>query len=318
MRRLTIAAIAPTMAAVIVLLMGGQPAAAQEAAMQEQDVSRGIWLRTEAVEAFVALAPRFRVLSIRRPGEVSLSAGVGVAEQGLRLAFMEPDQVPGSFDVGNVPAEVLEQSDTSLRVRLQPAAGLQYTVTLTLDPAIARIKLQYTLTNVGEAERRVAPWSVIAFARDGTIIVPFDDQPRKRRRIVLPWWGDWPQPGVRIGRDALLSDASVPLAGTAYKIGVITNAAWVAFVRGGQVLVSRVRFDAEAQYPEDGANITVFHAAGEQRIWCETEQMGPLRTLPPGESTTMVETIELGNVTAPANPTPDTWRAAIEAAGQDP
>lgn len=295
------------------------PAVADKAAettLAPHEGYRGIWVRSEAIEAFVALEPQFRVLSIKRPDEGTLMAGQAVAEHGLRLAFMEPDQVPASFDVGNVPAELLERSEGSVRVRLAAAEGLQYSVWLRLDQAHPRIELRYTLSNVGDGERRVAPWSVLSYARDGVMVVPFGDQPRARRRIVLPWWGEWPQPGIRISRTALLSDASAPLAGGAYKVGVITEAGWVAFARDGQGLVSQVRFEPDQVYPEDGANITLFHAAGEARTWCETEQVGSLRRLVPGASATMVETIELIRFDPPVDPTPDTMRSVIETARQ--
>ncbi len=119
--------------AVWVALIAAPAATAAPAELTEHDGSRGVWLRTPAAEAFVAAEPRFRVLAFARAGQPSLMADANVAEQGVRLAFMGPDQVPPSFDVGNVPAEIVERTPSSVRVRLAPAAGLRYEVTLTLE-----------------------------------------------------------------------------------------------------------------------------------------------------------------------------------------
>src|SRR5690554_5760692 len=159
--------------ALVLLLPVGSLMAAEET-LVEHEGHRGLWLRSDAAEVFIGIEPQFRVLSFRRPGEPSLMAGQNVAETGLRLAFMEPDQVPASFDVGNVPAEVLERTPRSVRVRLKAAAGLQYTVRMQLDEADPALMLWYELANAGDKPRQVACWSVTSFARQGMIIAPFD------------------------------------------------------------------------------------------------------------------------------------------------
>src|SRR5690606_27175345 len=138
-----------------------------------------------------------------------------------------------------------------VRVRLKAAAGLQYTVRMQLDEADPALMLWYELANAGDKPRRVACWSVTSFARQGMIIAPFDQQPRARRRVVLPWWTRWPQPGVAFGRDALAVDAAAPVVGNACKVGLINNTGWIAFRRGDQALISRVAFEADSIYPED-------------------------------------------------------------------
>lgn len=282
--------------------------------VETYDGYQGAWLRTDAAEVFVATEPHFRVLAFRRIGRPSLMADANVAEQGIRLAFMEPEQVPPSFDVGNQPAAFLDRTQRTARVQLSPAAGLRYTVELELADDSPLLRLGYVLENVGDAERRIACWSVISFARDGTMIAPFGTRPRSRRQIVLPWWTRWPQPGVTFGRDALAIDCSAELDGNAYKVGLRTDCGWAAFVRGDQALISTTPFDPAGEYPEGGANITLFHSTG-QRIWCETEQVGTLQTIRPGEAARLSETLRLVDLPQPVAAEPDALRAQIEAAG---
>ncbi len=274
---------------------------------------RGAWLKNEHIEAFVALQPSFRVLDVRRPGEKSLLADEHVSEQGIRLAFAEPDQVPTSFSVGNQPAKILDQTATSIRVQLEPASGLRYTVSVTLDARRPSLLMDCALENVGEKLRRVAPWVVAAFERKGQMLVPFGIQTHSRRRLVLSFWTAWPQPGVRFGLDTLLVDTAAAGIGDAWKIGIITNTGWGAFIRDGEALLSHVPFDPTAIYPEDGANITLFESMMPP-LWCELEQLGPLRDLKPGQSAHILQQFSLFKVVTPGKDEPDAWRAALEKA----
>lgn len=291
------------------------PAAAQAGdAIEEHDGYRGFWLRTRSAEVFVATRPVFRLLSLRRPGERSLMADRSVYEQGVRLAFMEPEQIPVSFDVGNRPVEsIRREGAAAARVTLAVATGLRYHVDVSLDAQLARLHLRCALENVGPVLRTVACWSVTSFPRgQGVIVVPFADAPRSRRRLVLPFWTAWPQPGVHFGRDAIAADTSAPLVNLAYKVGVITDAGWIAYARGDEALVDSGPFDARAAYPEDGANITFFEAADGESVWCEIERLGPFRMIAPGEHASLSQTIDLIKLAPAPTDAPDLLRRAIE------
>lgn len=276
---------------------------------------RGVWLKNDRIEAFVVTEPMFRVLSIRKPGEASLMDGPMLAERGIRLAFMGPDQVKTSFDVGNQPATILEQKPMSMQLRLAPADGLQYEVEIALAPDAARLTLVYRLRNVGDAERTVGCWSVISYPCDGAIVIPFDQTPRSRRRIVMPWWTRFPQPGFAFGRDTLLADSTKPVASTAHKVGVITDAGWIAFAKNDRALVSSCDFDAKATYPEDGANVSLFQTVQPDGSRCETEQMGPVKALAPGATIEHRETVELLTMPQPAPlDDPDVLRTLLQTA----
>lgn len=276
---------------------------------------RGVWLKTDQIEAYVVTEPQFRILSIRKPGERSLMDGPMLAERGVRLAFMESEQVKTSFDVGNQPATVLAQSDSSIQVRLAPADGLRYEVEIALSRDSPRMSLVYRPYNVGNAERLIGCWSVISYPCDGAIVIPFGDTPRSRRRIVMPWWTRWPQPGFSFGRQTLVADTTKPVAKTAHKVGVITESGWIAFVKKDRALVSRADYVANATYPEDGANVSLFQTVQPEGSRCETEQMGPVKRVAPGAAIEHRETIDLIDLPAPAPlDDPDALRTLLQTA----
>ena len=270
----------------------------------EHDGYRGVWVKTDAIEAFVATQPKFRILSIRKPDKPSLIADAKIDEPGVRLAFMSPGQVKTSFDPGLTTAEIVEPG----RFRLKPADGMQYTVTANPETHANRISFTYELKNVGDQPRTVGCWSVTSFPCDGTIALATGQQRRARRRMVLSWWSRWPMPGLVFGRDAMSFDTAAAKEPGVAKIGLITDAGWVAFVRGQTALLSSVSYDPAATYPEDGPNITVFQTVGPKGSRAETEQMGPLKKLAAGESVSMTETFEIIELPQAIN-LPKDWAA---------
>jgi hypothetical protein len=165
-------------------------------------------------------------------------------------------------------------------------------VEISLETDRARMKLDYQLENTGDKPRCIACWSVMSFPPRGYILAPFGEL-HARRKLLLPWWTAWPQPGVGFGINALLMDASTKAVGDAYKIGVITSSGWIAFVRENEVIVSTVPFIPDATYPEDGANLALFKSGTSGHGRCETEQMSPLMEVSPEKSVRLSETLDL-------------------------
>lgn len=275
----------------------------------DHDGYRGVWVKSDKIEAFVATQPKFRILSIRKPGDQSLIADAKIDEPGVRLAFMSPNQIKTSFDPGLTTAEQIGAGT----FQLKPADGLQYTVTVTPDATKPKLAITYELKNVADQPRTVAVWSVSSFPCDGVISVPTGQQRRARRRMVMSWWSRFPVPGLVFGRDSLSLDTTAAKDPGVMKLGLITDAGWAAFTRGGSAIVSRVSFDATATYPEDGPNITVFQGITAKGARAEIEQMSPLKNLAPQESVQMTETFELLDLPQSIN-LPREW--ATGAAGE--
>lgn len=299
--------------AIAASLLGSTAAIAESAANEDLGEYRGQWLRTDTAEVFIAVEPAFRLLQFRSLGGESLfSDAADVGEIGLRLAVMEPEQNAESGAPGAQAGEIVELDDGRATVRLRPANGLRYEIDLSLRDDAPVLEAAYRLHNESDAERAVACWSMISYELDGRIVAPFGEAPRTRRRVVLPWWASWPQPGVAWGRRAMAADVATPLNGHTYKVGVITDSGWLAFVRGRSALVSSAPFDPAATYPEDGANVTFF-VLDKERRWCETEQVGALQRVAPGGYAELRETLTL--VELPDAPDePDALRETIEKA----
>ena len=295
------------------------PGHANVAALVEHDGYTGRWLRNERSEVFVAVKPEFRLLSFGFIGERSPMAGAGDARQGWRLACMQPGQTPTSFAPGNQPARftALASRQATVRLKASEQTHTRYTVQLTLDAREPRLRVIAMLQNTGERARRFAAWSLTSFPRRGRLIAPFGRAPRSRRRLVYPFWTQLPQPGVTFGLNAMTVNLDALLRGRAFKVGLISDAGWIAHQRGDTVLLSHAPRHDRADYPEGNANATLFQQHTQDDAWAELEQVGPLRRIAPGRSAVLTETLHLLRLER-RDAGPDKLRQRIEAAWHAP
>lgn len=277
---------------------------------------QGLWLRTESMCIFVGVEPAFRLLGFRRADQVSLWAEPPVAESGLRLAYMEPEQKPGSFHPGQQPARIISFSDRRALVELAPSSvtKTQYTVHVELDRDRSSIHLQFRLKNLDQTTRRFAAWSVIALPSVGQIIVPYGQTLHDRRRMVLPPWSTQPQANLTMGHHALAMDLDHDMTGSAFKLGLDTDAGWAGYRLGRQVLLSCSAYDPNAEYPEGDANVTIFQMNADAKDWAEIEHVSPLTEVPPAGEVVLNQTVWLLEIPVSDPLGPDALREAIHRA----
>ncbi len=186
--------------------------------------------------------------------------------------------------------------------------GLRIHRRLTLIPQAARAQLQVTFENAidrpvrwaiwdvaqvncsrsrpdGKLEPNTDCWVYIPTARDGEATWPYqalygDEQD--------PQWHAEVVPGVM----------GVHYLGHVGKIGVASPGGWVAFANqaAGYVFCARFAYEAGAEYPDGGASVEVWTESPgapspvpirSPGCLLEVEVLGPLRTLQPGEKTSL-------------------------------
>ncbi len=303
------------------------------AVMEVHDGYKGRWLRSDRVEVFVAVEPMFRLLSFRTIGHMSLMATSDNPPAGLRLALMEPQQIPDSFDPGNQPGRLVSFDTRSANIALQASSktDTRYTIDVALDDDKPRLAITCRLHNDASMTRTMAVWSLVSFPRRGQLVAPFGNEPRARRQLVYPFWSRLPQPGVRYGFDALTIDLDIPLQGRAFKVGLTTDAGWAAYVGGASGDTSTLLMHAprmeQAIYPEGNANVTLFEQdtaeessaqtqssgamTSKPKTWAEIEMVGPLMRVEPGQSIQHHQSLWLLPAITVA-PDPDSMRRQIQ------
>lgn len=316
MQRRRIAAATATW--LIVSLVSGCAAyradASEPAVTLEQHLEhRGHWLRGEGVEVFVAVEPAFRLLSLRRPGQPTLTAQPPLPEVGLRLAYMEPEQNEDSFDPGTQPAQVRQSSEQSIDLELQASGKTQtqYAVRVDVDPDRPALRLQFRLKNLASSPRRYAAWSVIALPSVGQVVVPYAQRDFGRRRMVLPPWSIQPQANLHTGRSALAMDLDHDMSGRAFKLGLGSDAGWIGYRLGTAALLAHVPCDPAGEYPEGDANLTIFQMNADEKDWAEIEHLSPLTDIGPGDELVMRQSVWLLDLPDQSPMSPDALRQAM-------
>ena len=107
----------------------------------------------------------------------------------------------------------------------------------------------------------------------------------------MPWCGSARQsemttPAVFSRSASRSMDKMAISAPTPCKIGLSGQAGWIAYRRGGTVLVKRATYHEGATYPDFGASLQCYSGGD----FIEIETLGPLVSLAPGASVDHRET----------------------------
>ena len=182
-----------------------------------------------------------------------------------------------------------------------PRTGLQITRELELEPGAARAVLRRTLRNLSDRHVRWSLWDVTQLecgdGRGGVrpgchMSVPLHPASRFPGGYVV-LYGPSDNPQWRTDQAGIFG---IEYAGRLGKVGLDSQAGWVAFSDGEWAFVHRFEVRAGADYPDDGATVEVWtHGPGiaagvdfgQQQLrgeFMEMEVLGPLEPLAPGQA----------------------------------
>jgi len=181
-----------------------------------------------------------------------------------------------------------------------PRTGLQITRELILEPGAARAVLRRTMRNASDHPVRWSLWDVTqldcgngrgAPRPDCHISIPFNPASRFPDGYVV-LYGPHDNAQWRTERSPVFG---VEYAGALGKVGLDSQAGWVAFSDGEWALLHQFDVDAGADYPDCGATVEVWtHGPGvaagvdfgQEQLrgeFMEMEVLGPFESLSPGE-----------------------------------
>ena len=184
-----------------------------------------------------------------------------------------------------------------------PRTGLQITRDLSLEPGAARARLRRSMRNVSQRRVRWSLWDVTQLecaAPNGSIragcwmTIPLNSTSRYPDGYAV-LYGASDNPQWRTEHRGLFG---IEYAGALGKVGLDSQAGWVAFCDTGDEWMFAHRFsvEPEAQYPDDGATVEVWTQGpgiaagvdfGQARLggqFMEMEVLGPLVDLAPGDA----------------------------------
>jgi hypothetical protein len=205
---------------------------------------------------------------------------------GHRL-WIAPEGQPRSYGPDNGPIKHESAGPRAIRLTQPVEAGtkIEKEILVTLDEQGSGVTVLHRLTNRGTAPFELAPWALTIMNGGGTAIVP--QEPYKKhadallpaRALILWHYTDLADARFAIGPKFIRLSTNAAMK-EPQKVGVMNKAGWAAYAREGTVFVKRYPWKDGAHYPDYGSNTEVFT----QTTFIEVETLGPLTTLPPGET----------------------------------
>ncbi|HYO42716.1 MAG TPA: hypothetical protein VES19_05900 [Candidatus Limnocylindrales bacterium] len=269
---------------------------------------RTVKVSNEAVTVEVLAEAGPRLVRLRREGlpgnllaetpDLGWDTALGRYELlgGHRLWFAP--EVPDRVAVPDSSGLVLETLDDGLRMTgaEEPVTGLVRSIELRLHPSMPAMSLLHRVENRGPQSLDLAPWAITQLPLGGAALIPqrraaAGHLPRPNRNLVLWPYSSWDDPRLHVRDGLIVVDA---VAGPDLKVGCLDDTGWVAYVRDGVALVRRFEPAPDQPHADLGCNIEAFCGSR----YLELEILGPMRTLAPGTSATLLERWEVRHAPA--------------------
>jgi len=172
--------------------------------------------------------------------------------------------------------------------------GIRKSLEIHLHPHRPTLMVIHHLHNEGPRPVSMAAWAITQLPLGGVALLPqprrpLADNPFAPNRLFV----FWPYACVNDSRlewgDDLVQVHGRATGGEPFKLGCFDSTGWCAYLRRGTLFVKRFDQRPDCRYADFGCNVEVYVNDG----FLELETLGPLEEVPPGASTTHVETWEV-------------------------
>jgi hypothetical protein len=179
--------------------------------------------------------------------------------------------------------------DGGLRLTGMPEepTGIEKAIAIRLEENRAAATITHTLRNTGVWPVELSPWALTQLPHGGVALFPFKAPAKSdyvpNRHLVLWPYSRWRDPRLTLYEDLALLEARPD--GEAFKLGYLSHAGWLSYLRGGLLFVKRFTPQPSAVHPDRGCNVESYL----DDRFIELETLGPLARLEPGETLEHVE-----------------------------
>jgi hypothetical protein len=277
---------------------------------------RNLKLSNGSAELIVTLDVGPRILSYHLVGEPSVlkeydeqlgkSGEDSWMIRGGHRLWAAPEDPSRTYEPDNGPVEYrVNSGSVSFVTPPDPRHGLQKEIEVALAPSGSRVTLTHKIRNTGTQPTELAPWALTVMAPGGVEVIPLPEKrphpgdPKNARSAAdfapNQTWILWPYTDLSDPRwkitDRYLSLSQK--AGTSpTKIGLAHREGQVGYLLGSTLFVKEFGYEPGGRYPDGGVNFETF-TNGDM---LEMESLGPLVSLPPGQSVEHKEQWELFKV----------------------
>lgn len=205
---------------------------------------------------------------------------------GHRL-WTSPEISPRTYYPDNLPIQFAKMKNG---VRLIPPQQDWANLQLEIDIKIKgdnEVELKHIVTNKGAWDIQLAPWAITVLADGGVEVVPMPKrQPELLPNRVIGLWpySDMADKRVTWGTDYIMLRPDPKVKGK-FKFGINNEEGYAIYFINGNMFVKQFEAVVEGNYPDGGLNYETYT----KDDMIEMETLGELKTLSPGDSTTLTE-----------------------------
>ena len=201
-----------------------------------------------------------------------------------------PEEPRRTYLPDDAPVDISpSESGLTVTQKTEPQTGLQKTIDVHFPGEVPQVVITHHLTNHGEWPVTCALWAITQLKTGGTAILPQTRQDAgvlPNRSLALWHYTNMVNPNVRWGSDCILLDAELDAP---FKIGFPNRRGWLAYWWNGMLFVKRSHYESRAEYFDFGSSSECYC----DHRFIELETLSPIRTIPPGETASHIETWDL-------------------------
>jgi len=184
--------------------------------------------------------------------------------------------VHAALDRGALETTIATDGALQLRGMACPVAGVRLDRQLALDSGTATLNLEYNMQNTTTSNVAWGIWQVIQVKPGGRVLIPAPEGFRVWDKAGCDYLRHWTRE-----KDLLVLHHSDQNG----KISAISSEGWIAYEKGGEVLILEFPADTTALYPDQQGSHEVYSNAG----YIELEHVTPLANLAPRETVSTTE-----------------------------
>jgi hypothetical protein len=197
-----------------------------------------------------------------------------------------PEVMPRTYFPDNFPVRhFIEDNVLKIVQCVEATTGIVKEMDIALDHETNHVRITHRLINTTQWTIETAAWAITAHAAGSLAILPQEPYVDPEldllpaRPIVLWKYTRMTDKRWTWGSEYILLKND-PGYTSEQKIGILNKQGWNAVILGSSLMIKKFAFDPDAVYPDFGSNNEAYVNGN----LLETESLGPLTAIKPGES----------------------------------
>ncbi|NLD86833.1 MAG: hypothetical protein GX633_01050 [Clostridiales bacterium] len=206
--------------------------------------------------------------------------------------WASPEYMPETYypDNNKVKYEIDGRTVTFIP-QPQVKNNIQITLKVTLEEYSAKVKVENSITNLGDAPKVLSVWALSVLAPGGIEIVPMNNHDTgfvNNKKMAIWNYTDLSDKRVAWAKEYMMLKQDKHRENP-FKIGIDNRRAWAAYILRGVMFLKEFEYIEAAQYPDEGMNFETYTCDK----FLEMETLSPLTKIEKNQTITHCESWDI-------------------------